>query len=173
MNYRIEALDELLNPDCALARYAPLFPRKRALIDALAAIGCRTKADCLALPDETLCAAGLPDAESAALFRRFLAQYDVKPAKLREIGTVCKTPEEARAFHELYQLPGVKATRASLYYQSGYRSLDDVAAASPKDIIARTEETIKRESLPFKPPLMKEVKTHIAVARAFTRYRAD
>lgn len=46
--------------------------------------------------------------------------------------------------------------------------MDDIASASPQEIIAKTENIIRKENLSLKVPLMKEVKTHIAVARAFT-----
>lgn len=66
------------------------------------------------------------------------------------------------------QLPGVKSTRAMLYYKAGLCSLETIARSSVQDIIAKTEHVIKTEYLDLKVPLMKEVRTHIAVARAFT-----
>lgn len=69
---------------------------------------------------------------------------------------------------ELYQLPGVKSTRATLYFKAGFRSLADIAVSTPQEIIAKTESVIRQENLGLKAPLLKEVKTHIAVARAFT-----
>lgn len=173
MNYRIEAFIELLNEDCIVARNYPLIPYKYTLVNRLRSIGCLTKSDCLELSAEALVSAGLPDAELADLFKRFLVMYDVKPQKLKEIDTLCETPEEKKAFRELYQLPGVKHKRAFLYYETGYRSLQAIASSSPEEIISKTEETIRKERLELKVPLMKEVRTHIAVARAFTHYYAD
>ncbi len=173
MNYRIEAIIELLNQDCILTRYDFLIPYKYTLVERLRSIGCLTKSDCLELPIETLVSVGLPDAELADLFRRFLVMYDVRPQKLKEIDTLCGTTEEKEAFRELYQLPGIKYKRALLYYKAGYRSLDAIASSSPEEIISKTEETIQKEKLELKVPLMKEVKTHRAVARVFTYYYAD
>lgn len=73
-----------------------------------------------------------------------------------------------QSFQELYQLPGVKYTRAMLYFKAGFRFLADIAISSPQEIIAKTEGIIRKENLSLKVPLLKEVKTHIAVARAFT-----
>mgnify|MGYP003303682631 CR=1 FL=1 len=44
------------------------------------------------------------------------------------------------------------------------------ANARDLEIIAKTENIIRKENLSLKVPLMKEVKTHIAVARAFTDF---
>jgi len=131
-------------------------------------MGCRRKSDCMNLSEKSLLDIGLPDAEMAGLFRRFLTMYDIKPAKLKEIDAVCQTPEEASSFRELYHLPGVKSTRAALYYKAGFRSLEMLARSSVEQIVAKTESVIEAENLNLKVPLMKEIRTHIAVARAFT-----
>lgn len=44
----------------------------------------------------------------------------------------------------------------------------DIAVLTPQEIIAKTESIIRQENLGLKAPLLKKVKTHIAVARAFT-----
>lgn len=170
-DYRIEAIRVLLHQDCTLAKYTPLIPHKETLIANLQKMGCKTKSDCLQLPDEALLSAGLADPDMVALFRRFLVQYDMKPNKLKELAA-CENEEEARAFRELYHLPGVKKIRASLYYRAGFRTLADIAASSPGDIIAKTAAVIQEEQLDCIVPLMKEVRTHIAVAKAFTLYQA-
>lgn len=167
-DYKIEAIKELLNEDCILTRYYPLIPYKDILVDNLYKMKCYTKSDCMVLSEESLLEAGLTDIGMVKLFKAFLALYDINPTKLREISSICKTPEETQTFRELYQLPGVKSTRAMLYYKAGFRSLDDIAISSPQEIIAKIENIIREENLSLKAPLMKEVKTHIAVARAFT-----
>ncbi len=169
-DYKVEAMDILLNEDCVLQRYIPLIPYKYDIIKNLKKLGCHTKSDCMKLSDQSLVSIGLTDMEMVILFRNFLTLYDVKPAKLKEINSICKTPEETQAFQELYQLPGVKSTRAILYYKAGLRSLEMIAQSSVQEIIAKTEYVIKTEHLDLKVPLMKEVRTHIAVARAFTDY---
>lgn len=167
-DYRTEAICILLNRDCTLEKYYPLIPYKEILSESLIKMGCKTKSDCMKLPDESLIKAGLTDIESVQLFRRFLVQYDIKPAKLKEIAAFCKSPEEERAFRELYHLPGVKCTRATLYFRAGFCSLEDIAACEPREIIERTKDAIQKEQLDCIVPLMKEIKTHIAVAKAFT-----
>ena len=166
-DYQIEAIQELLNEDCILTRYYPLIPYKLLLIKYFKAMGCRVKSDCLKLSDEALMSAGLPNIEEVNLFRGFLTMYDVNPRKFKEIDSVSRTPEEVEAFKQIYHLPGVKSTRANLYYKSGFTSLDAIASSTPEEIRKRTEELIEKEKLNLKVPLMKEIKTHIAVAKAF------
>ena len=169
-DYKVEAMAILLNEDCILQRYVPLVPYKHDIIKNLKKLGCHIKSDCMKLSDRALLGIGLTDMEMVILFRNFLTLYDVKPAKLKEINSVCKTSEEIQSFQELYQLPGVKSTRAMLYYKAGLCSLETIAQSSAQDIIAKTEYVIKTEHLDLKVPLMKEVRTHIAVARAFTEH---
>lgn len=167
-DYRIEAISLLLNEDCILKGYYPLIQHKDGLVEQLKMLGCRRKSDAMLLSDEQLLCAGLPDAGMVALFRRFLAMYDPKPQKMREIAAVSQTPEEAEAFEELYLLPGVKSTRARLYMLAGFGSLAEIAAGMAESLITACQQTIERENLTLKAPLMKEARTHIAVARAFT-----
>lgn len=167
-DYKIEAIAVLLNEDCILTRYYPLISYKDILVENLKKMGCHTKSDCMKLSEESLLDAGLMDIGMVHLFKAFLVLYDIKPAKLREISSVCKKDEDIPSFRELYHLPGVKSTRAMLYCKAGFRSLADIAISSPENIIAKTENVIREENLCLKVPLMKEVKTHIAVARAFS-----
>lgn len=167
-DYKIEAIKVLLNEDCILTRYYPLIPYKDLLVENLKKMGCVTKSDCMKLTDESLSNAGLADIEMVHLFNAFLVLYDINPTKLKEITAVCKKDEETQAFRELYHLPGVKSTRAMLYFKAGFRSLVDIALSTPQEIIAKTEDIISKEDLSLKVPLLKEVKTHIAVAKAFT-----
>lgn len=169
-DYKIEAIKVLLNEDCVLTRYYPLIPYKEMLVESLKKMGCDKKSDCMKLSDTSLLEAGLTDIEMVYLFKAFLGLYDIKLAKLKEIKAVCKEEEEIEAFRELYQLPGVKSTRASLYFKAGFRTLTDIAISTPQEIIAKTERVIREENLDLKVPLLKEVKTHIAVAKAFTDF---
>ena len=167
-DYPIEALALLLDEGCLSERYAPLIAYKDALLSSLPRWGCRVKSDAEKLPDAALAEIGLSDAQMIRLFRRFLAMYEPKAQKFREIDTLSVSPEERAAFRELYHLPGVKAIRAALYYRSGYRTLRDFAEAGVEEVLARTALTISREQLACIVPLPKEVRTQIAVARAFT-----
>ena len=163
-DYKMDALCLLLEPDCLSERYYPLLPYKTLLLSRMA--GWR-KSDAAALSDEEYLRMGLPDIETVRLLRRFFTLYDPKPNKLREIFRLSATPEERSAFRELYMLPGVKAVRASLYYRSGYTSLRDFADTTVEEVLRRTAETITADSLGCTVPLPKEVRTHMAVAKAF------
>ncbi|MGN0591611.1 MAG: DUF4332 domain-containing protein [Ruminococcus sp.] len=167
-DYQIEAIITLLNKDCILERYYPLIPYKTTLVEAFKAMGCNVKSDCLALPDDALLNAGLPTVEMVNQFKRFLLMYDVNPKKLREIDVVGKTTEEMDALRQLCHLPGVKSTRASLYYKAGFPSLDAIACSTPEETMKKTEAMIRERNMNLSVPFMKEIKTHIAVAKAFT-----
>lgn len=167
-DYPLAALEFLLDESCLTERFFPLIPRKAALLRGLPPLGCGTKSDAEALSDEDLLRAGLNDPSLLPLFRRFLTLYDVKPQKLREIDRATSDPEERAAFRELYCLPGVKQTRAFLYYRSGFRSLKGIASSDPEEIIVQTAATISENGLSCVPPLPKEARTHVAVAKAFT-----
>lgn len=173
INYRTEAIRELLNTDCVLERYDRLVPCKDDLADFYLSKGCFTKEQCLRLPDDAVLQSGLLDQAGLNLFKRFLSLYDIDPAKLREIDRLALSAQEAAAYAELYLLPGVKRVRASLYYMSGIRSLRQIADLTPQDMIGRTTQAIKKYLLDCKAPLLKEARTHIAVAKAFTTYSAD
>ncbi len=83
---------------------------------------CKTKNDAATLKATDLEAIGMTDSGCIHLFRRFLTLYDPNPQKFREIKKITNDPEEQQAYTELYYLPGVKQTRASLYYKAGYSS---------------------------------------------------
>lgn len=167
-NYKIEAITILLKEDCTLTKFHPLIPYKDSLVRNLKKLGCITKSDCKKLSEEELQQVGLPDTGLINLFRGFLTMYDINPSKLKEISKLDVLPQEADSFRKLYHLPGVKSTRAGLYYKAGFKSLEDIAGSSVVEILEKTAKVIKEENLNLKVPLVKEVKTHIAVARAFT-----
>ena len=169
-DYPLKALTILLEADCLPERYHPLLPYKMALLAELPLLGCRTKSDAEKLSDGDLLKAGLPDLQTVCLFRRFLGLYDAPRQKFREIEKIAADPAQRAAFYELYALPGVKAVRAGLYYLAGYRSLQAFAAASTEEILARTALAIREHSLSCIQPLPKDVRTQIAVAKAFTEF---
>ncbi|WMJ24334.1 hypothetical protein RBG61_06615 [Paludicola sp. MB14-C6] len=173
VNYRIEAIKELLNRDCVLERYYPLILIKDKLIDLCISKNCFTKEECMKLPDEVMLQSGLINLTEINLFRCFLSMYDINNLKLKEIDGLTLTDEEIIAFKELYLLPGVKSTRAFLYCKSGFKSLSDIANSTSQEIIEKITHAVNKYSLNCKVPLVKEVKTHIAVSRAFTIYRVD
>ena len=85
MNYKIEAIDVLLNEDCILQRYFPLIQYKEMLIENLMNNHYFSKAECMELPDEILIEMGLPNHELVKLFRNFMVMYDVKDSKFKDI----------------------------------------------------------------------------------------
>ncbi len=168
-NYPVEALELLLDKNCLSERYYPLIPYKEELLAQARIRGCRTRNDLAELSDAELEGFGFREEGLIRLLRRFLALYDPDPKKFREIGKPDIEPEKRQAFRELYYLPGVKHIRASLYYEAGFRSLEDIAAAQPEEILEKTAEAISANKLSCTVPLPKEARTHIAVARAFTQ----
>ena len=166
-DYKIVSLGFLLDPDCMPARYDHLIQNKEKIISELRRLGCKIKSDAERLPDEVYAGIGM-DPATVGLFRRFLKLYDPDPKKFSEIVRITDCPEEQSAFYELYHLPGVKKIRAYLYYRSGYKTVGDLAAAEVSDVIERTARTIRESHDSCAVPLPKEVRTQIAVARAFT-----
>lgn len=157
-----------MKEECVPDRYYTLIPYRDRLVNTLLAAGLLKISEVKRLSDAELVNAGLPDNRTVALFRRYLTIYEPSPAKIRELESSGRSPEEMEMYRELYDLPGVKATRAELYILSGYDRLEKIAAASAEDIYRDTKETIDRLGLPLKAPLLKEVRTHIASAKAFT-----
>lgn len=90
--------------------------------------------------------------------------YDFNNAKIKEISNFDLNEDEITSFKEQYLLPGIKRTRALLYYKSGFCSLTDLANSSAKGIIEKTSNLILSEHLNIKVPLAKEVMKHIAVS---------
>lgn len=166
-DYSIEALEILLNEDCLAERYYPLIQYKGTLIQGLRQLNCQTKKDAALLSDADYAGIGISDVEVISLLRKFYTIYDPNPQKFREIHKLSLNPDEQISYRELYFLPGVKRTRASLYYKAGYKTLADFINTSPDEIAEKTAKAIKEHNLPCIVPLPKEVRTHIAVAKAF------
>ena len=165
-DYKIEALNILLDKSCVSERYYPLAEKRDGLTAGLLRMGCKRKSDAEKLSDDAL-AVLLPRGE-ITLFRRFLSLYDVDPRKLAEIPKLTPDGGESEAFTELFHLPGVKQIRASLYYRSGYRRVSDFVSATVDEVRERTARTVTENGLTCIVPLPKEIRTHIAVAKAFT-----
>lgn len=168
-NYSVKALEYLLDKECLTERYYPLIPLKKELIEHAESLGCKTKNDIASLSDEEIAKLGLTDEEMIRLLRRFLNMYEPNPQKFKEIDKQSLKEEEQLAFRELYYLPGVKYTRAMLYYYSGFKALKDIADSDLQEILNKTAWAISEFKLSCIVPLPKEVRTHIAVARAFTQ----
>ncbi len=166
-DYLIESINILLNEDCISERYYPLISIREDIITGLKSLGCVKKSDALKLSDGELAELMLNDEEKVKLFRRFLTMYDVKPQKFKEIIKLTSDAEEQKAFTELYHLPGVRFTRAYLYYHSGYRCLQDFLHTTVEEVRLKTAKTISDKNLNCIVPLPKEIRTHIAIAKAF------
>lgn len=166
-NYLIEGIEILLEEDRILNCYHPLVPYKHHLVQELQSLGCKTRDDCLALSDDALYSAGLP-AGMAGLFRRFLRLYDYKGRGPKDVpGVENRSAEEITSMLELMRLPGVKAIRAQLYYHCGLKSLTDFAVSDATALQKHIASIIEQEELPYTPPLPKELRTQIAVAKVF------
>lgn len=170
MNYKVEAILILLNNDCILERYYPLIPFKNDIVKKLKDSNINTKEE--AFKANSLLNEFFNDDYLTNLFKRFLNMYEVNKSKLKEIQKIDLNDEERESFKELYLLPGVKETRARLYYLSGLKSLSDVANKSVNEIISLTNNKISLMKLECKAPLEKEARTHISVAKVLTEYSA-
>jgi len=169
MNYNVEAINILLNKECILERYYPLIPFKDVIVNRLKENGINTKEE--ALNCDAILSNLFNDEKLTFLFNRFLNMYEINKSKLKEIDKLDLSEEERKSFQELYFLPGVKETRARLYYLSGLKTLNDIASKSSKEIIELTSKTINKMNLISKAPLEKEANTHIAVAKLLTIYK--
>ena len=168
-DYPIESLNILLNEDCLSDRFHPLIRIREDLIAGLKRFGCVTKSDAARMSDDELAEILQHDQTTVQLFRRFLTIYDPKPQKFKEIAKLTSDPAELAAYTELYHLPGVGSTRAYLYYHSGYKTLQDFLNTTVEEVLSKTAMTISSKGLTCIVPLPREVRTHIAVARAFSR----
>ena len=168
-DYSIESLRILLNKDCLSERFFALTDLREELIAGLKGFGCVVKSDASRLSDAELAAVLRHDEAAVRLFRRFLTIYDPSPQKFKEIPALSSDPSEQQSYRELYLLPGVRYTRAHLYYRSGYKTLQSIAETTVEEVLSKTAMTISDGNLTCIVPLPKEVRTHIAVAKAFTR----
>ena len=166
-DYNINAIEILLDEACLAERYYPLIQYKEVLIQGLRQLHCKTKNDAALLSDADYVGMGVEDDAVISLLRKFYSIYDPNPQKFREIEKLSLDPDEQLSYRELYCLPGVKQTRASLYYKAGYRTLDDFINSTPDEISEKTARAISEHRLVCIVPLPKEVRTHIAVAKAF------
>ena len=169
MNYKIGAIEVLLNKSCILERYYPLIPFKEGLLRKFRNENILTKEDAFNSID--ILASVFKNDSLVRLFRRFLNMYEVRNSKLKELDKLNLTKEERKSFEELYLLPGVKETRARLYYLSSLKSLKDIANKTADEIIGLTQKAIVDNNLLCKPPLKKEVLTHIVVATVIKNWQ--
>lgn len=84
---------------------------------------------------------------------------------------VDKISRKKISLKHLFILLGVKSTRAILYYNSGFKSLEDIAKSSVHEIHEKTSTYIINNKLDLKVLLLKERAIHVAVDITFTLYR--
>lgn len=171
MNYKIEAINILLNEDCIINRYYPLIKYKDSLLCLFKKYNVKTRNDCLNVRVDLVDL--FKDPRLVNLFCRFLIMYDSDDKKLKGLTRLSVSDDEMKSYKELFLLPGVKETRAKLYYLAGYKTLKDIADSSVKDILDKMADTIKENKLECVLPFEKELRTHIAVAKTFTYYKAE
>ncbi len=170
MLYKIEAIEILLDKDAILSRYYPLIPYKTLLVSELKKNDILTNYDCFLDSSNNILLKCLGSTELVNLFKRFLVMYEVDESKLNIINKLDISVDEKESYKELFLLPGVKETRARLYCLSGYKSLNDISSSSVIDISNNMKLAIERYNLDYSLALPKEIKTHIAVAKAYTLY---
>ncbi|MCQ2793497.1 MAG: hypothetical protein MJ221_03700 [Bacilli bacterium] len=163
MDYKIDAIKILLNEDCILSRYFPLIPYKVQIIEFAKKSNIKTKNELSEMDTINV----FNDESLNNLFKRFLVMYD-NEYKLRFLSKLNLDNNRLSAYKELFLLPGVKETRAELYYLSGYKNLLSIANSTSEKILEDVQKVIIDNNLSLKLPLDKEIKTHIAVANAFT-----
>lgn len=168
MIYKIEAIDILLDEDAILSRYYSLIPFKKVLIEKLRKNKVNTNYECLNSNNALLECLGKE--ELVNLFKRFLVMYEIEESKLNVINSLNIIEEEKESYRELFLLPGVKETRANLYYLSGFKTLVDISNSNVEEITIKMKETIDKYNLDCKVALPKEIKTHIAVAKVYSLY---
>ncbi len=66
---------------------------------------------------------------------------------------------------DLARLPGVKGTRARLYYEAGVDTVEELASYEPEELLKLSTEFVERTRFPGIPPLPKEVSSTIENAR--------
>ena len=163
MDYKIDAIKILLNEDCVLSRYFPLISYKVQIIEFAKKSNIKTKNELSKMDTNII----FNDELLNNLFKRFLVMYD-NESKLKFIYKLNLDKDHLSAYKKLFLLPGVKETRAELYYLSGYKNLLSIANSTSDKILEDVQKVIIDNNLPVKLPLVKEIKTHIAVAKAFT-----
>lgn len=168
--YKIEAIDVLLQENAILTGYYPLIPFKTILIDKLKKNGINTNYDCLKTNAKNIIFECLKKEELAMLFKRFLFMYEIEESKLAAINNLNISDDEKESYRKLFLLPGVKETRANLYYLSGFKNLKDIAGSNLDEIANKMQEAINKYKLDYKVALPKEIKTHISVAKAYAIY---
>ncbi len=72
---------------------------------------------------------------------------------------------------DLMRLPGVKSTRASLYYDCGYRTLEDFSCQSKEELQRYMAQYIEENQMKRSVPFPKELDTQIAAAKVLPHWK--
>lgn len=90
-------------------------------------------------------------------------QYKVNVADIIQLFDTC----------DLMRLPGVKDVRASLYYDCGYRRVQDFTKEEPDEMRKKIEQFIIDTKSDKSVPLRKELATQVAVAKVLPHLLYD
>jgi len=82
-------------------------------------------------------------------------KYGIDNAEIDKLFSLC----------DLMRLPGVKSIRSKLYFKCGYKSIKDFVDKDAKDIQKQIEKQIIENGWEEEVPLLKELKTQIAVSK--------
>lgn len=88
-------------------------------------------------------------------------------------GAAFEEAEKLFCFCDLMRLPGVKETRAELYFDSGFRRFDNFSEQTAADMQKTISEYIKASGSGKAVPLLKELSTQIAVSRALPHLNGE
>lgn len=160
-NYYLNDLINSLKRDVALKRYYPLIDYKEEITAILNKAGIVRKNQVSEVVIEDIKKVLGKDISNS--FASFIHVYDFNKSKLSDIKDYVGT-KEYDSLVELLRLPGVRALRAKLYYDSGV-TLKVLAEKSTEEIRTMVGEYIKRENRKEIIPQPKEVNCHREVAK--------
>ena len=70
---------------------------------------------------------------------------------------------------DIMRLPGVKDIRATLYFDSGFDTLEKISKQDPLEMKNKINEYIKDKNISKSPPFPKEITTQIAWAKVYPK----
>ena len=160
-NYYVKDLISSLKKDVVMDRYYPLINYKEELTSILNKYRIDRKDQISKTIIEDI-KKTLGD-DISSIFVRYIHIYDFNKTKLNDIKDYVGT-KEYDSLAELLRLPGVRALRALLYYNSGV-TLKVLAKKSTEEIHDMVSKYIVRENRKEIIPQPKEVNCHREVAK--------
>ena len=160
-NYYVNDLINSLKKDVVMELYYPLINYKEELISIISKVGVVRKNQISETVIEDI--EKILGKDISNSFARFIHIYDFNKSKLRDIKDYAGT-KEYDSLADLLRLPGVRALRAKLYYNSGV-TLKILAEKSTEDIRAMVCNYIQRNRREEIIPQPKEINCHREVAK--------